>query len=203
MMENSHDKNIFFVESPTDNFSKTEQPKPKNFLHSCLQLDSSYSVTIGGLISSTAIIVSIFLTKLTNLNVSNMACINFGVQLIFYLPLYMVFKQNLLGPQGFRLLLLFRGFTGSISIIAAYFSIRMICFNEALSLRYLSSIILVVLASIMLKERLKTLHYVSIFLGVVGSILIVRPVFLFRGIGAALDTERSIGRTFFLCLFTF
>lgn len=193
----TENKNIFFIECPAENFTKSEQIKfsiLKINFYTFLRLNSKSKVTIGGLISSTAIIVSTFLTKLTNLNVPNLAFINFGIQLLFYLVLYIVFKQNLFGPKGFRMLLLFRGLTGSISILATYFSIRFICLNEAMSLRYLSSYILIILSNFLLKETLKTLHFLSTFIGIIGSILIVQPATLFQGIGISLSADRLIGR---------
>ncbi len=141
-----------------------------------------------GLVSSLAILTSIFFVRLsTQLNPAEMSIIKFTVQLLLCIQFKFVYSHDLLGPRQYRPLLVARGLTASISIIVCYFSINLIKFADSMSLRYTSLILTVVFASWLLDEKLKALHYVSVFLVAAGIILIVRPSLVY-------EANQAIGR---------
>ena len=144
------------------------------------------------LVSALAITASTFMIKLSlTLNSAEMASVKFLVQTIFCMPFAYFYKTSLLGPKEARLILILRGLAGSISIIAAYFSIKMITFGESMSIRYSSPIVTALFASLFLKEKLSPILFVSLALSLIGVLCVTRPSAIFRGFGQLPGVESS------------
>lgn len=119
------------------------------------RLSKFYSLFLA-LLATVALTFSIFLIKLSHsLNASQMATVKFGTQLMLCFPFAYFYRQSLLGPSGSRRWLIARGLTGSLSILAAYFSIKMIHFGDSMAIRYSSPIITALFAHFLLKQKLK------------------------------------------------
>ncbi len=146
------------------------------------------SLFTAGLVSSVTILTSIFFVKFTvYLNTAEMSLIIFSIQLILCLQFKFIYSHNLLGPRQIRPLLAARGLSASVSIIACYFSINLLKFSDAMSLRCTSLILTVVFASYILKEKLKALHFVSVALCFIGTFIII--VF-----STIYETSQTIGK---------
>ena len=100
---------------------------------------------------------------------------------------------NFLGPKGCRLLLICRGLTGAISIVACYYSVGLIDFPAAISIRYLSPIATTLIASYILKEKLKLPHWFAIGSSLIGVALIIRPAVLLGRFGKEWEAKQTIG----------
>lgn len=140
-----------------------------------------------------AITCSIFLIKLsTRLNASEMASIKFLTQLLFCLPFAYFYRQNVFGPVGARLWLVLRGMLGAASIIAAYFSIKMIRFGDSMAIRYSSPVVTALFARLFLKEKFRLIHLASFALSVLGVLFIIRPSVIFGPYGQSKQVESSL-----------
>lgn len=119
------------------------------------RLSKFYSVFLA-LLATVALTFSIFLVKLSHsLNASQMATVKFGTQLMLCLPFAYFYRQSLFGPAGARRWLFARGLAGSLSILAAYFSIKLINFGDSMAIRYSSPIITTIFARFFLKQHLR------------------------------------------------
>jgi drug/metabolite transporter (DMT)-like permease len=143
--------------------------------------------------STLAITCSIYLVKVSKaLNASDMATIQFGVQILFCLPLAFFYGQCLIGPKDSRKILVFRGLAAAISVITLYFSIKLISFTDSIIIRYSSPIVTAVFAYLFLKEKLNNVHFVSLVLSIIGLIFVIHPSFLFGKYGQPKAIEGSI-----------
>ncbi|CAF0863075.1 unnamed protein product [Brachionus calyciflorus] len=156
------------------------------------RLSKFYSLTLA-FMASVAITCSIFLVKLSNvLSASDIGIVKFSIKLVFCLPIAYFYRQDLFGPKGSRLWLVLRGLTGALSIIAAYFSIRMIHFEDSMVIRYSSPIITAIFARIILKNKLNFMHFISFGMSLVGILCVIRPSLIFRQFGQPKETENSL-----------
>lgn len=156
------------------------------------RLSKFYSLALA-LLATLAITCSIFLVKLSiALSASDMAVVKFSVQILFCLPFAYFYRQDLFGPKGSRILLLFRGLLGALSILSAYFSIKMIHFADSMVIRYSSPLVTALFARIILKEKLSLIHIISFGLSIIGVLCVVRPSFLFRQFGQQGQVETSL-----------
>ncbi|RNA17435.1 solute carrier family 35 member G1 [Brachionus plicatilis] len=155
-------------------------------------LSKFYSLSLA-LVSSIAITCSIFMVKLSNvLSASDIGIIKFAVQIIFSIPIAYFYHQDMFGPKGSRLWLVLRGLVGASSIMAAYFSIRLINFEDSMVIRYSSPIITAIFARIILKDRLSMMHFISFGLSFLGIICVIRPSLIFQRFGQSQQVENSI-----------
>ena len=178
----SNEKNIFVI-SESKSPARTEVRKRAHVIR-------DFAIAF---VSSTAILLSIFLVKLSVcLNASDVGFIKFIIQFLFCLPFSC--SHNILGPKGCRILLICRGLTGAISIVACYFSVKLIInFPDAISIRYLSPIATTLIASYILKEKLKSAHWFAIGSSLIGCALIIRPATLLGRYGKEWEAKQMIG----------
>lgn len=149
------------------------------------------------ILSTISISFSIFLVKLTvSLTASDTAIIKFLVQIALCLLFIRLYKRSLLGPIELRWLLIGRGVTGAVSLLSIYFSIRMINFADAITIRYCSPILTVLLAHFFLKDKLNWSHLASAILVIVGLVCMIRPSVIFGQYGHLDRVERSFN---FIC----
>ena len=119
------------------------------------RLSKFYSLFLA-LLATVALTFSIFLVKLSHsLNASQMGTVKFSTQLMLCFPFAYFYRQSLLGPKGSRRWLLARGLAGALSILAAYFSIKMINFGDSMAIRYSSPIVTTIFARFFLKQHIK------------------------------------------------
>ena len=152
---------------------------------------SVYSLILA-ILATACITFSIFLVKLSvALTASDMAVLKFASQILLCIPFIYYYKETWLGPKELRFLLVGRGLADAISLLAAYFSIKMINFADTITIRYASPILTVLLAHLFLKEKLNISHLVSFLFVLVGIVFIARPSGLFGRFGQATRVEKS------------
>ena len=164
------------------------------------RFSSFYRLSLA-LVASLAITSSIFLIKLgISLNAAEMASIKFFVQILFCLPFAYLYQENLFGPRESRTLLICRGLTGVVSILACYFSIKMINFADAMLIIYSSPIVTAVVAKFLLKYELKPIQFASLGMGLLGILFVIRPSTLFGSFGQPFETSSSLKFILGICL---
>ncbi|PFH49635.1 hypothetical protein AMATHDRAFT_62754 [Amanita thiersii Skay4041] len=84
-----------------------------------------------------------------------------------------------LGPKGVRLLLVFRGFAGFVSVTAIYFSLQYLSLSDATVLTFLAPLCTAVAGALFLHETFSKRQALAGIVSLFGVILIARPPFLF------------------------
>jgi len=83
------------------------------------------------------------------------------------------------GPKGVRALLVFRGFTGFISLSGMYFSLQYLSLSDAVVLKFIVPTLTGFSGAIFLKEPLSLKEVLTGLCSFFGVLLIARPQFLF------------------------
>lgn len=113
------------------------------------------------------------------------------VMLILVVILIRSTGQSFLGSRKSRKALVLRSLFGFSGVILYFFTISSIPLGDAVTLNKLSPFVVLIAASIFLKERIKPLHGVSIVIVFTGVLLITKPGFnpdlipALAGIGSA------------------
>ncbi|EAU89555.1 hypothetical protein CC1G_02444 [Coprinopsis cinerea okayama7 len=99
-----------------------------------------------------------------------------------------------LGPKGVRLWLLFRGFTGFISLFGMYFSLQYLSLSDATVLQFLSPVFTAIVGALLLKESFTLKQAFAGVVSMAGVILIARPAAIFGphvGLGPQEDAPQT------------
>lgn len=134
---------------------------------------------IKNLSAVSAILLSVTLFALANLIVKSLDNIS-TIQIVYFRSLFIllathaILKQKKIKifnhPHQGKLWL--RGLAGTLGLIGLFWTIKHIPLASAVTLHYLSPLFTVVLASIFLKDRVKGLHYLALFISFIGVALI-------------------------------
>jgi drug/metabolite transporter (DMT)-like permease len=215
----NNNKRVFFINSTDTNLSAsvgsqinsinlndtqetTETTSSKSITKRMYDLFKEYYGLILAIVSTICITCSIFLIKISIvLNAADMAVVAFVVQIVLCIPFGYFFKQNLVGPKDVRCLLITRALAGSISAIACYFSVKLINFSDAISIKSIGFILTAIMAHFFLKEKFTFIHFISIFLSSIGILCIIRPTILFKYFGKTFEFEQSAIIGYSLALF--
>ncbi len=95
-------------------------------------------------------------------------------------------KQPLWGERKNRSMLILRGLIGSVGIILYFFSIDRLILADSSMLNKLSPFFVVLFASIFLKNKVRPIQIISLFIALLGSVLIIKPGFQFSSTMPAL-----------------
>jgi hypothetical protein len=166
-----------------------------------------YKDVVLGIGSCILITIGIFLIKLSiSLNVPEMAFFKSLIELILSLSFSYIYERSLFeNLKESRIELIVYILVNYTSLITLYFSIKLIDFSDSISIRYISSIIAIILASFLsLKnENFNTNSIIanvivtiltSIF-GLIGLMCIIKPYFLFDTYA---QTINYLDNTFYL-----
>lgn len=83
------------------------------------------------------------------------------------------------GDPAVRKWLILRGCMGFFSVFGTYFSLMYVSISDSVLITFLEPSLIIILAWLILKERVQKMEFVGCFVSLVGVILIVRPPFLF------------------------
>ncbi|EGG16124.1 hypothetical protein DFA_09796 [Cavenderia fasciculata] len=121
------------------------------------------------------------LVKLTSSSVSSLeiAFIRSFYGLIGCLIILGSMKVNPLGDPSKRVFLTVRGFTGTMSLTAYFYTLSVLPLSEAVCISFTSPVITAALAAIVLKERWGIVEAICAILSLVGVFIISKPPFLF------------------------
>lgn len=92
----------------------------------------------------------------------------------------LIYKNQNPFPKGQRLMLLFRSFTGAVSVSLIFYAVRQMPLADASVIIFSVPVVVAIFARIFLKEPCGLFHYFTLFLTMLGVLLITRPPFLFE-----------------------
>ncbi|KAI0247424.1 hypothetical protein BJV78DRAFT_935985 [Lactifluus subvellereus] len=110
-------------------------------------------------------------------------CIRMALSYIYSVS-YMYWRKiphPFLGPKGVRVLLVFRCFTGVISLSGMYFSLQYLSLSDTVVLRFIVPTLTGFSGAIFLKEYLSPKEVLTGLCSFFGVLLIAKPQFLFGG----------------------
>ncbi|KAK7460645.1 hypothetical protein VKT23_009362 [Stygiomarasmius scandens] len=107
--------------------------------------------------------------------------IRMGMTYVFSIGymLYTKVPNPFLGPEGVRLLLIFRGFSGFFGLFGVYFALKYLSLSDATVLTFLVPLTTALSGAIFLKESFTRKELIAGILSLIGVIFIARPVSLF------------------------
>lgn len=91
------------------------------------------------------------------------------------------------GDPSIRKWLILRGFMGFFSVFGTYFSLMYISISDSVLITFLEPSLIIILAWLILREKVQRMEFVGCFVSLVGVVVIVRPPFLF-GTPETVDT---------------
>lgn len=130
-------------------------------------------------ISSIFFSLSTLIVKwLNNIDPLELAAIRFVGILLPSIPI-LIYKKQHPFPRGQRLMLLLRGFAGATSVSLIFYAVRHMPLADASVIVFSVPVVVAIFARIFLKEPCGLFHYCTLFLTMIGVMLITRPPFLF------------------------
>ena len=155
---------------------------PKNtpkFIAHLKKIKSVQGYIYGILFAFSMCMANILVKLAPSLDGANHGCIRYFVQLVFMSIFIRRNNLNFFGPPSQRRLLIFRGFTGSISIILSFFAIRYLDVSDVETITNSNVLITAIFSRIFLSEKLTISHIVALVLNITGVVFVLRPSFLF------------------------
>ncbi|XP_054719285.1 solute carrier family 35 member G1-like [Uloborus diversus] len=143
---------------------------------------------------------SVIVKYVKDISPGELAVLRFMGILIFTLPLVIYSREEPFGPRPVRHLLVFRGLVGATSLFLRFVAFRYLPIADASVIIFSIPVFVAVLARIFLKEPCGFFHAFTVFLTLLGIVLITKlPVILadelvhygtthYYGIGAALGS---------------
>ena len=101
------------------------------------------------------------------------------VQVIFFLPITLYFKEPLHGVEGERINLLERAIFGYLCFVLSYYALDYISLTDSSAIVFSAPVVTLIVACVVLKEPCGVFQIVSVIVTMIGVFLIARPSFLF------------------------
>ena len=89
---------------------------------------------------------------------------------------YFFFNKHLIIPKNLYIQIS-RSFALFLTTILFFFSISMISLTEALTLHFISPVIVTILSVLILRESVGIRRWIAVFLGFIGALIVIRPGF--------------------------
>lgn len=121
---------------------------------------------------------SLIVKWLDNVDPLELAAIRFVGVLLPAIPILIYKNQNPF-PKGQRLMLLLRSFAGATSLSLTFYAIRHMPLADASVIVFSVPVVVAIFAKIFLKEPCGLFHYFTLFLTMLGVLMVTRPPFLF------------------------
>ncbi|KAJ3565515.1 hypothetical protein NP233_g7579 [Leucocoprinus birnbaumii] len=97
------------------------------------------------------------------------------------------------GPEGVRLLLVFRGVSGFFGLFGTYFSLQYLSLSDATVITFLAPLCTAAAGAVFLAETFSLKEAFAGFGSLIGVVLIARPPFIFGGRNEETDMDSSLG----------
>ena len=136
------------------------------------KMESFRGLLIGALAAFFFALFGILNKKATFVTATEQSAIRYFMQIILMIAIANYNKESILGPKEQRKLLLVRGLFGAISFISFGFSVKYIEPSDTQALYNARIVIIPILASIFLKEKLNLIHIVGFISTIIGVVLI-------------------------------
>lgn len=122
---------------------------------------------------------SVIVKYAKDLDPGELSVLRFAGILIFTLPVVIYSREEPFGPRKVRHLLIFRGLVGATSLFLRFYAFRHLPIADASVIVFSIPVFVAVMARIFLKEPCGYFHAFSVFLTLVGIVLITKlPVLL-------------------------
>lgn len=121
---------------------------------------------------------SLIVKWLNDVDPLELAAIRFVGVLLPAIPILIYKNQNPF-PKGQRLMLLLRSFAGATALSLTFYAIRHMPLADASVIVFSVPVVVAIFARIFLKEHCGLFHYFTLFLTMLGVMMITRPPFLF------------------------
>lgn len=121
---------------------------------------------------------SLIVKWLKDVDPLELASIRFVGVLLPAIPI-LIYKNQSPFPKGQRLMLLLRSFAGATALSLTFYAIRHMPLADASVIVFSVPVVVAIFARIFLKEPCGLFHYFTLFLTMLGVLLITRPPFLF------------------------
>lgn len=95
------------------------------------------------------------------------------------------------GDPAIRKWLILRGCMGFFGVFGTYFAVMYLSISDAVLISFLAPSLTIILAWVVLKERVHTFEFIGGLVSLLGVILIVRPPFLFGSSGESSDISKG------------
>ena len=149
--------------------TNTQNGEFSNFILSL----KSYRGILIGLLAAFFFSLFGFLNKKASFNTaSEQSSLRYFMQLVLMILIAKCRHESILGPREQRKLLLVRGVFGAINFISIGFSLKYIEPADTQALFNARLVLIPILASIFLHEKLKVVHILSLILTIIGVVLI-------------------------------
>lgn len=121
---------------------------------------------------------SLIVKLLNDVDPLELAAIRFVGVLLPAVPILIYKNQNPF-PKGQRLMLLLRSFAGATALSLVFYAIRHMPLADASVIVFSVPVVVAIFARVFLKEPCGLFHYFTLFLTMLGVVMITRPPFLF------------------------
>jgi drug/metabolite transporter (DMT)-like permease len=153
----------------------TENTSTQEFFHCCMPYLGIVLATISSLFFS---LCSVIVKVLIDIHPMELATCRFVGVLLPALPIMLYRKEDPF-PKGSRLALLARCFVGTTGLMLSFYAFRHMPLADASVVVFSVPVFVAIFARIFLKEPCGLFHVVTIFLTLIGVVLITRPPMLF------------------------
>ncbi|RXJ93325.1 hypothetical protein CRV00_11775 [Malaciobacter molluscorum] len=130
----------------------------------------------------------------TSLSPTQIVFLRYFLQFIFLLPFFIFSKKRI---ETFKIVYLYLGVCVSISIILLFWGLKYLPLANSTALFFAEPLFLTILSIVFLNEKITRNHLIALFLGLIGTLIIIRPNFSLYGIASFLP----IGSAFFYALY--
>lgn len=142
--------------------------KPKPYLGITLATISSFFFSLS----------SVIVKWMVNVHPMELAACRFVGVLLPAIPIAVYRKENIF-PKGKRMILLLRSFVGTTGLMLSFYAFRHMPLADASVIVFSVPVFVAIFAAIFLKEPCNAFNIFTIFLTLMGVILITRPVYIF------------------------
>ena len=101
-----------------------------------------------------------------------------AIQLIFFLPVIISSKESIVGVEGEKMAVFERALTGFLEFTLHYYALRFVSLSDSSAIVFSAPVLVSIFACVLLKEPCGVFQVMTIFLTLVGVLLISRPTFL-------------------------
>ncbi|XP_076035399.1 solute carrier family 35 member G1-like [Oratosquilla oratoria] len=173
---------------------RTEPPKTSNPPCSFPHVGLFMAVMSSFFFSLCSLIVKL----LSDINPMNLALYRFVGILLPTLPI-LVHRQIEVFPRGSRLMLIFRGIVGTISLMMQFYAFRHMPLADASTIVFSVPVFVALFARIFLKEPVGLFNVVVILMTILGVTLIARPPMIMGSLSDAYTKENWWGVVAAMC----
>ncbi|AXH10813.1 hypothetical protein CP960_08775 [Malaciobacter halophilus] len=125
----------------------------------------------------------------TSLSPTQISWIRFLLQALFIFILSFFVKQKI---QKFRVSYIFLGLFVSLTMILLFWGLRYLPLANNIALFFIEPMVLTILSVLFLKEKIFYNHIIAVVIGLIGTLIIIRPNFSLYGMASFLPIASAV-----------